>query len=82
MKRMFKLRKPAPKKDPRPVPELEKIYSELLAQAGTCQYMVYVNQTRLNELNAEMVRVNQEAAERKALDAQAQKEGEKDAKPE
>ncbi len=73
MTKFFKGRSKAAKikpVEPRSVEELQKRYQELLAQAATAQYLVYVHGLDLKRLNEEMVQVNNEASARKNLDAE------------
>ncbi len=57
---------PAP--EPRAAAELRAEFGKLSNEAGQCQYQALVFTKRLEQLNAQMMRVSQEAAQRDALD--------------
>jgi hypothetical protein len=59
---------------PRQIEEINKEYSELIAKAGQTQYLVTVYSNELKDLNAKLLKVNQEAAARNALEKQAKAE--------
>jgi hypothetical protein len=56
---------------PRSFEEIQAAYGQLCAQAGAAQYQVYVHSEELKRLNESLVSVNQEAAARQRLDAEA-----------
>lgn len=76
---MFKRKKDKfPKEQvPRAMEEINKAYSELLARAGQAQYLVYVHSNELEQVNKGLLALNQEAANRNALDKQAAAEAAK-----
>lgn len=59
--------------EPRPAAELRAEFSRLANDAGQCQYQALVYTKRLEQINAQMLRVNQEASQRDKLDAEAAK---------
>jgi hypothetical protein len=58
--------------EPRLMDAINTEYSELIGKVGQAQYQAYIYTQKVAELNRELERVNQEAAERKRLDAEAQ----------
>lgn len=74
MKNMFKKNKSKfpTAAGPRPLDEITKDYSVVSSQAFDAQYKAYVYSRELEQLNARLVEINQEAAMRKELDRQAE----------
>lgn len=52
---------------PRPLDEINQEYGQLISKAGQTQYLVTVYSNELKDLNAKLLKVNQEAAARNAL---------------
>lgn len=62
-----KIKLPPPQ--PRSLEELNRLHNELCARAGAYQYQVSVYQEEIAKLNQSLRQVNEEAAERRKLDA-------------
>lgn len=56
---------------PRPLVDIQNEYSQTSFKAGNVQYQIHVYQRELTQLNQELERLNNEAAARNQLDAQA-----------
>lgn len=56
---------------PRPLAEIEAEYNQLRGLAADSQYQVFVHTRVLADYNEKMLRLNQEGAVRKELDAKA-----------
>lgn len=75
MNRFFKGKKPVtqiptePKQpEPRSMDEIQKVYAELCARAGSLQYKITIEQRDLEQLNKALESINNEAAARQKLD--------------
>lgn len=79
MKDFFKKKRQKQVPEPRSMDEIQKEYKELLSKAGNAQYLVYVYSKELEQVNARLLSVNQEAGVRQELDRKApeQQDGEK-----
>lgn len=65
---------------PRPLPEIQEEYQQLLAQVANAQYLVFVHTKEQARFNGRLLELNQEAAKRNTLDAET-KAAEAKAKP-
>ncbi len=59
---------------PRSIDEINKDYADLIGKAGQTQYLVSVYSNELKDINAKLLKVNQEAAARNALENADKKE--------
>ncbi len=74
MKEKFSLKPKAKAAEPRDKAAINKDYAETLGRAGQAQYIVYVHSKELEQANARLLDLNQEAAARNALEQAAAKE--------
>ncbi len=68
LNRFKKAPKPQP---PRELSDIQKEYQQLSTQAGQNQYQAYVLSKDLERINQRLVEINQEAASRNTLNAEA-----------
>lgn len=76
MKNPFKSKKLNPK-SPRSLDDINKEYRELLVQVATAQYLAFVKNAEVEQLNKRLIEVNQEAVRRQELDKELANQGEK-----
>lgn len=56
---------------PRSLDDIKKAYNEVSARAANAQYLVYIHNKELDQLNEQLMYLNQEAGARQQLDAKA-----------
>lgn len=68
---------------PRSMDDINKEYRELLVAVANAQYMAFIKNLEVENLNKRLIQVNQEAAQRQELDRQvAAEEAKKEEKNE
>lgn len=56
---------------PRQIAEIETEYAKLASQVGQAQYQAYIMTEEVRLLNQQILRLNQEASERRKLDVES-----------
>lgn len=77
MKNPFKKDKYPKQSAPRELADIQKEYQQLSAMAANAQYVVFIKNKELEEINNRLVAVNQEAGKRQELDAAKKAEADK-----
>lgn len=66
---------------PRSLEDIKKAYNEVSARAANAQYLVYIHNKELEQINEQLMFLNQEAGARQQLDAASAQPESTDAKP-
>jgi hypothetical protein len=65
---MFKKKKVPNPQAPRSLDDINQEYRELLVKVATAQYLVYIKNAEIEQLNRRLLEINQEGAARQELD--------------